>query len=95
MSAPCPTLGFHVAFTIAPAAVESRRAALRAAFLQVVATNGLVCTASAAGPLAYIVTGDGTQATDADRARLLAWLDDQPEIAMHRVGPLTDVSERV
>jgi len=94
MSAPCPTLGFQLAFTIAPGATESRRAALREAFLRTAAEHGLVCEASDARSLQFVVTGDGVQATESDRQRLIAWLAEQPEIASHRAGPLTDVTER-
>jgi uncharacterized protein YggL (DUF469 family) len=94
MSAPCPTLGFPLDFTLAPGAPESRRGALRAAFLKAAAEYGLVCEAKDAGSLQFVVTGDGLQATESDRQRLIAWLAGQPEIASHRAGPLTDVTER-
>jgi uncharacterized protein YggL (DUF469 family) len=95
MSAPCPTLGFQLAFAIAPGAPDSRRGALRAAFLEAAAGCGLVCEARGAGSFEFVVSGDGLQATESDRQRLIAWLDDQPEIASHRAGPLTDLTERV
>jgi uncharacterized protein YggL (DUF469 family) len=95
MSAPCPTLGFHLAFTIAPGAAESRRDVLRAAFLRTAAAYGLVCEAEDERSLQFVVTGDGLQATESDRQRLTAWLADQPEIASHRAGPLTDLTERM
>lgn len=95
MSAPCPTLGFHLAFAIAPAADESRRAALREAFVRTAAGYGLACEAMDEGSLQFVVTGDGLQATESDRQRLIAWLAAQPEIASHRAGPLTDLTERV
>ena len=95
MSAPCPTLGFHLAFTIAPGAAESRRDAMRAAFLSAAASYGLVCETTDEGSLQFVVTGDGLQATESDRQRLIDWVAGQPEIASHRAGPLTDLTERV
>ena len=95
MSAPCPTLGFHLAFEIAPGAAESRHDALRAAFLAAAAAHGLACESREERLLEFVVTGDGLQATESDRQRLIDWLADQPEIASHRAGPLTDLTERV
>lgn len=95
MSAPCPTLGFHLTFAIAPGAARSHRGALRAAFLKTAAAYGLVCEERDEGSLQFVVTGDGLQATESDRERLIAWLAEQPEIASHRAGPLTDLTERV
>lgn len=95
MSAPCPTLGFHLDFRFAPGAAASRRGALRAAFLKAAAEYGLACDATNEGSLQFVVTGDGLQATESDRQRLIAWLAGQPEIASHRAGPLTDLTEGV
>ena len=95
MSAPCPTLGFHLAFTIARGAPDSRRDALRAAFMTAAAAYGLACETRDEGSLQFVVTGDGLQATESDRQRLMDWLAGQPEIASHRAGPLTDLTERV
>lgn len=95
MSAPCPTLGFQLAFTIAPGVAESRRGAVRAAFLATAAAYGLVCETRDEGSLQFVVTGDGLQATESDRQRLVAWLAGQPEIRSHRAGPLIDLTERV
>ena len=93
MSAPCPTLGFHLTVTFAPAAPELRRRALRAAFLDAAAAYGLACEPRGEECFRFVVTGDGVQATESDRQRLLAWLDEQPEIASHRAGALTDLTE--
>ena len=95
MSAPCPTLGFRLVFTIASHVDASRRDAVHRAFLETLAAYGLNGEAAEGAVSAYTITGDGTQATESDRERLVAWLDEQPEIAGHRVGPLTDVGERV
>jgi uncharacterized protein YggL (DUF469 family) len=95
VSAPCPTLGFEVAFAFATSIDESRRAMVRHAFLETLDAYGLAAEAADGRALAFVITGDGTQATEADRERLLAWLDEQPEIASHRAGPLTDIKERV
>lgn len=94
MSAPCPTLGFQIAFTVAPGVAELRRDALRTAFLRTAAAYGLACDAKDEGSCRFVVTGDGLQATESDRQRLIDWLAAQPEIASHRAGPLTDLTER-
>jgi len=95
VSAPCPTLGFRLAFTFAAHVDVSRRDAVHRAFLETLAAYGLNGDAAEGAALAYTITGDGTQATESDRERLVAWLERQPEIASHRAGPLTDVGERV
>ncbi|HWE44078.1 MAG TPA: hypothetical protein VG432_16365 [Gemmatimonadaceae bacterium] len=95
MSAPCPRFGFHLAFTIAPGIPESRRGVLGAAFLAAAAAYGLACEARDEESLQWVVTGDGLQATESDRQQLIGWLARQPEIASHRAGPLTDLTERV
>ena len=95
MSAPCPTLGFHLAFAVVPGEPGSNRGVLREAFLRAAAAYGLVCEARDEESLQFVVTGDGLQATEADRERLIAWVAAQPEIASHRAGPLTDLTERV
>ena len=53
-----------------------------------------MCEESGDAVFDYTITGDGTQATESDRERVVAWLDERPEIATHRAGPLTDVGER-
>jgi uncharacterized protein YggL (DUF469 family) len=95
VSAPCPTLGFRLAFTIAAGVGETREVMIRDAFLEALRAYGLVGEATGREAFAYIITGDGTQATESDRERVLAWLDEQPEIAGRRAGPLTDVKEHV
>lgn len=92
MSAPCPTLGFRLAFSIAHDTSDARRAAIREAFMSMVAASGLACENGNDSAFEYAVTGDGTQATESDRARIVEWLEAQPEIASARVGPLTDLA---
>jgi uncharacterized protein YggL (DUF469 family) len=95
VSAPCPTFGFHLSFTIVAAEAEAVGAAVRASFLEHVGALGLVAEGASGDRFEFVITGDGTQATDSDRQRLIAWLDGQREIASHRAGPLTDLTERV
>ncbi len=95
MSAPCPTLGFHLTITFAADTSADRRAAVQAAFEQMIAANGLLCDARGDSAVACTVTGDGTQATDFDRDQVTAWLRAQPEIAGCTIGALTDIGERV
>lgn len=94
MSAPCPTLGFRLAFTIVPHVGASRREALHREFLDALAMYGLAGEETGDTAFDYTITGDGIQATESDRERVVAWLDEQPDVAGHRAGPLTDVSER-
>ena len=95
MSAPCPTLGFHLTITFGADTNAVRRASVRAAFEAMIAANGLLCEARGDHSVAFTVTGDGTQATEFDRETVIAWLRAQPEIGDSTAGPLTDVAERV
>ena len=52
--------------------------------------RGLVLMESEA-PNSYVVTGDGFQATDADREAVIAWLAAQPLGRGCTVGALDDV----
>jgi len=95
VSAPCPTLGFRLGFTIEHAVAEARGASVRAAFLEAVAAHGLVAEATSGEAFDFVITADGTQATESDRERVVAWLDGHPEVASHRTGPLIDLTERL
>jgi len=88
MSAACPLFGFVLQLrTDDVDALARLLSALRADVLE---GRGLLLMDGEAANV-YIVTGDGFQATDADREAVIAWLDTQPTPAGYTVGALDDV----
>jgi len=88
MSAACPLFGFVLQLrTDDVDALARLLSALRADVLE---GRGLLLMDGEAANV-YIVTGDGFQATDADREAVIAWLDTQPAAASYTVGALDDV----
>jgi len=88
VSAACPLFGFVVQLRIDDdAAVARLLETLRADLL-----DGLgLLLIDTEMPRTYIVTGDGFQATDADREAVVAWLAAQPLGRDCTVGALDDV----
>ena len=89
MSAACPLLGFIVQLRTDDVRAHAQLlAALRAKLLD---GRGLLLTDGGAAN-SYVVTGDGFQATDADRDAVIAWLAAQPTVAGgYTVGALDDL----
>jgi uncharacterized protein YggL (DUF469 family) len=88
VSAACPLFGFVLQLRGTDARDRARLVdALRR---DVLAERGLLVTDGEAAN-AFVVTGDGFQATDADREAVIAWLAAQPLAAGYTVGALDDV----
>jgi len=88
VSAACPLFGFVVQLRMEDDRARGRLlASLRAELLE---GRGLVMNDGEA-PNTYVVTGDGFQATDADREAVIAWLGTQPLAASYTVGALDDM----
>lgn len=87
VSAACPLFGFVVQLPMDEGPHAHLLSALRAELLE---ARGLVLMD---GEIAnsYIITGDGFQATDADREAVIAWLAEQPLGRGCTVGALDDV----
>ncbi|HKN68276.1 MAG TPA: hypothetical protein VJW73_18450 [Gemmatimonadaceae bacterium] len=88
MSAACPLFGFVVQLRIDDVSAVARLlAAMRADLLD---GRGLSLIDTET-PRTYIITGDGFQATDADREAVVSWLAAQPLGRHCTVGALDDV----
>lgn len=93
MSAACPVFGLILRLEPAPGVgLEALVRALRTDVLQ---SRGLVATVLGASGDEIAVTGDGFQATDADREAIVGWLNAQPLVAGHDVSQLGDVGRAV
>ena len=88
MSAACPLFGFVLQLQMDD--VEALAQLLSALRAEVLEGRGLLLADGEAAN-AYIVTGDGFQATDGDREAVIAWLDAQPPATGYTVGALDDV----
>jgi len=88
MAPACPNFGFVVRFRLRAAVDhDAWRSTFRAELL---GARGLVTSASD-GDSDLAITGDGFQATDADRDAVLAWLARRTDVERFTVGPLCDV----
>ena len=88
MSAACPLFGFvlHLRGTDA----DDRTRLLDALRRELLESRGLLLMDGEVAN-AYIITGDGLQATDADREAVIDWLAAQPNVRDYTVGALDDV----
>ena len=87
MAAACPLFGFVIQLRSVDVGAHTRvLAELRAELLE----RGLLLTDGEAANT-YIVTGDGFQATDADREAVIAWFAAQSLVGGYSIGALDDV----
>ena len=93
MSAACPVFGLIV--RLEPATGIGLDALLRALRIELLQSRGLVATPLGASGEEIAITGDGFQATDADREAIVGWLKAQPLVARYQVSQLGDVGHVV
>ena len=85
MSPACPVFGFLIHLRLLPGITADDLARQLSEFL---ATKALVSTGEMP---TLLISGESTQATDADREAVREWLARRLEIAHADVGPLSDV----
>lgn len=94
MTAPCPTFGFCVVLEPRSDLSSDDRTALSAAWMAFLERRGLYCERRGGAPrMEYVVLGEGTQATDADRLAVRAWLAARTELMGWSTGDLEDLKE--
>ena len=92
MSATCPQLGFTLHLAPSADLDDAMRGELHRAFVAFVAARGLSSNGrSDAGQWSLAVWRDGSQADDADREAMRAWVAERPALAMVSLGLLFDV----
>jgi hypothetical protein len=85
MSAACPLFGFILQLR----GIDDRARLVGALRRELLEVRGLLLM-DAEVASSYIITGDGFQATDADREAVIAWLAKQPRAGGYTVGALDD-----
>jgi uncharacterized protein YggL (DUF469 family) len=93
MTAPCPTLGFIVTMETGPAVGTAAWNQLWDEWIDVLEQRGLYCGGGGGDCLEYVVAGEASQATDADREVVREWLAQCSDIRAWRVGPLEDLEQ--
>ena len=95
MTAPCPTFGFIVTLEFRPGTEEELRTSFWDVWIDFLEQRGLYCGGGGGDSCEYVVASDASQATDADRRAVQAWLAARSELSAWRVGELIDLGETV
>jgi len=91
MSAPCPILGFTVRIGLHESAPEAQGAALTQSLTQMLATHDLVASGGGRRQLLFIVSREGSQATEAERRLVEGWASKWSDVADIAVSDLVDL----
>lgn len=92
MTAPCPTLGFHVTMELLVDPGEHADEALLDAWIDFLEARGLYCGGGGRQRVELVVASEASQATENDRVAAEAWLASRPELATWHVGDLEDLN---
>lgn len=92
MSAPCPILGFTIRADLDESARESQGAALAQSLTELLATHGLVASGGGRRQLLFIVSREGSQATESERQLVERWAAEWSQVAAITVSDLVDLS---
>jgi hypothetical protein len=95
MSAPCPQFGFRVLISRLPSASELDAGEIADDVERVLSANDLVGERRRVGDgaLEYLVTREGSQATDADRTLVRDWAARHQDRVAVEIGDLIDLHE--
>jgi uncharacterized protein YggL (DUF469 family) len=94
MSAPCPTLGFLVTVGIRSGVDDGDVDALVDDFIDFLEGHGLQTGGAGDTTLEFVVSREGGQATDADRALVRDWAARWSEKAAIDIGDIVDLGDR-
>jgi uncharacterized protein YggL (DUF469 family) len=92
MSAPCPILGFTVLVDLHESAGESRAEALTRALTELLAAQGLEASGGGRPQRLFVVSREGSQATEAERQLVESWASEWSDVATITVSDLVDLS---
>ena len=95
MTAPCPTYGFVASIIFVPGLEDAARGQFWDAWTALLEARGLYCGGGGGDTQEYVVASEASQATDADRDAVRAWLAGRGELSGYGVGELIDLSQAV
>ena len=90
MSAPCPILGFVVTARLRSTDTGADSESLHDSLIEVLESNGLMADRGDRR-LEYVVSREGSQATQADRELVLEWAKRWNQIAAIEVSDIIDL----
>lgn len=85
-------LGFTVLVDLDDSAEESQSGALSQSLTDLLATHGLVASGGGRRQLLFVVSREGSQATEAERQLVESWASDWSAVADITVSDLVDLS---
>ena len=92
MSAPCPILGFTVLVDLHESAEDSQGEALARALAELLAAQGLEASGGGRRQQLFVVSREGSQATEAERQLVESWASEWSDVADITVSDLVDLS---
>ena len=91
MSAPCPILGFTVLVDLHESAEESQADVLTQALTELLAAQGLESSGGGRRQRLFVVSREGSQATEAERQLVESWASEWSDVADITVSDLVDL----
>ena len=92
MSAPCPILGFTVLVDLRAEAEESQAEVLSQSLTELLAAQGLESSGGGRRQQLFVVSREGSQATEAERLLVESWASEWSDVAVITVSDLVDLS---
>jgi len=92
MSAPCPILGFTVLVDLRDSTEEWQGGELTRTLTDLLAAQGLVASGGGGRQLLFVVSREGSQATEAERQLVQSWAREWSSVADITVSDLLDLS---
>ena len=92
MSAPCPILGFTVLVDLRESAEEAQGETLSQSLTELLAAQGLESSGGGRRQLLFVVSHEGSQATEAERQLVERWAAEWSDVAAITVSDLLDLS---
>jgi uncharacterized protein YggL (DUF469 family) len=91
MSAPCPILGFTVLVDLHESVEESQADVLTQALTELLAAQGLESSGGGRRQRLFVVSREGSQATEAERQLVESWASEWRDVADITVSDLVDL----
>jgi len=92
MSAPCPILGFTVLVDLRESAEEAQGEELAQSLTALLAAQGLESSGGGRRQQLFVVSREGSQATEAERQLVERWASEWSDVAEVTVSDLLDLS---